>query len=265
MFYIYKITNIKNNKFYIGQTINVKSRNYRHFYELKRNKHHSIFLQRSFNKHGVDCFKLEVICCSNNKDDINELEEFLISFADYNVSDKAEGGDLISNHPNRDLIVEKIKNSVIERYNNLTDDDRKLMSEKSKGVNNGMYGKKHSDSAKQKMRENHYSKKEGYVSHLKGKPKSEETRKKLSESHKGKKPWNKGLKLKPLSNEHKEKIRTANIGKPCPTQRAVICEGIEFVSVGSAAKHYNITSAGMVVRLKSKTKRMQEFYYKEDL
>ena len=42
---------------------------------------------------------------------------------------------------------------------------------------------------------------------------SEETKRKISEKGKGRKAWNKGLKLKPLSEKHKEKIRQSELGK----------------------------------------------------
>jgi hypothetical protein len=47
---IYRILNTKNNKMYIGSSENLKKRKENHFIMLKNNKHHSIYLQRAFNK-----------------------------------------------------------------------------------------------------------------------------------------------------------------------------------------------------------------------
>lgn len=58
---IYKITNIRNNKFYIGSSFNIDKRIKDHFHLLKNNKHHSKHLQRAYNKHGKDNFKFEII------------------------------------------------------------------------------------------------------------------------------------------------------------------------------------------------------------
>jgi len=58
---IYKITNLVNNKIYIGSSTNLDKRKYEHFYDLKLNKHHSKYLQNSYNKHGVDNFKFETL------------------------------------------------------------------------------------------------------------------------------------------------------------------------------------------------------------
>jgi group I intron endonuclease len=61
IFTIYKIVNIKTNKIYVGSTSNFKRRKRQHLLHLKQNKHHSIKLQRSYNKHGKENFIFEII------------------------------------------------------------------------------------------------------------------------------------------------------------------------------------------------------------
>jgi group I intron endonuclease len=59
---IYKITNIINNKFYIGSaSLGFERRFIQHKSDLKQNKHRNIHLQRSYNKHGKDNFIFEII------------------------------------------------------------------------------------------------------------------------------------------------------------------------------------------------------------
>jgi len=58
---IYKITNIVNNKFYIGSAVNIERRFKLHSYMLRYNKHYNKKLQNSFNKYGKDNFKIEVV------------------------------------------------------------------------------------------------------------------------------------------------------------------------------------------------------------
>ena len=57
--YIYKIINKVNGKMYIGQTINVSKRIKDHFKELENGTHHSVKLQRAYNKYGKDNFYYE--------------------------------------------------------------------------------------------------------------------------------------------------------------------------------------------------------------
>jgi group I intron endonuclease len=58
---IYKIQNIKNNKIYIGSSVNITNREYKHFWMLNKNVHDNSYLQNSFNKFGKDSFLFEII------------------------------------------------------------------------------------------------------------------------------------------------------------------------------------------------------------
>jgi group I intron endonuclease len=72
---IYTITNIINNKIYIGYTINFLQRWSVHKHELKRNIHHNIHLQNAWNKYGEEAFEFEIL---------EECEEqFLVSEEHY--------------------------------------------------------------------------------------------------------------------------------------------------------------------------------------
>jgi len=58
---VYKITCKNNNKFYIGSSIDINRRLKTHISLLKNNKHSNPYLQRAWNKHGVQNFKYEII------------------------------------------------------------------------------------------------------------------------------------------------------------------------------------------------------------
>ena len=58
---IYKIENIRDGKIYVGSSVNLESREYKHFWMLKRGSHDNNHLQNSFNKFGIDSFKFNVI------------------------------------------------------------------------------------------------------------------------------------------------------------------------------------------------------------
>jgi group I intron endonuclease len=49
---IYQITNIVNNKFYIGSAVSVKNRWQRHIKALRNNEHYNSRLQNAWNKYG---------------------------------------------------------------------------------------------------------------------------------------------------------------------------------------------------------------------
>jgi group I intron endonuclease len=58
---IYKIKNNINNKVYIGSSVNLKNREYKHFWMLRNKIHDNGFLQSSFDKYGCENFIFELI------------------------------------------------------------------------------------------------------------------------------------------------------------------------------------------------------------
>lgn len=58
---IYKIICLKNNKFYIGSSLNIDRRLKAHKKLLNQNKHTNKYLQNSWNKYGEQNFKFEII------------------------------------------------------------------------------------------------------------------------------------------------------------------------------------------------------------
>lgn len=67
---IYQIINKINGKSYIGSSINLTWRKTKHFTELRNQKHHSIILQKAFNKYGESNFEFKILA--------NCLSEYLI-------------------------------------------------------------------------------------------------------------------------------------------------------------------------------------------
>jgi len=73
--YIYKITNLINQKVYIGQTVqsNPKMRWYSHQADARREK--KSYLYDSMRKHGIDRFLWEVIDSATSIDELNAKEK----------------------------------------------------------------------------------------------------------------------------------------------------------------------------------------------
>ena len=58
---IYRITNMVNNKFYIGSAESFARREWQHKNDLKRNAHKNPHLQASWNKYGAEMFVFEIM------------------------------------------------------------------------------------------------------------------------------------------------------------------------------------------------------------
>lgn len=76
MFYVYIITNIKNNKVYIGRTKNPKNRWSSHVSKAfsSQSDRHNYPLYSAIRKYGVESFKFEIINVCENYDEANVLE-----------------------------------------------------------------------------------------------------------------------------------------------------------------------------------------------
>lgn len=72
--HIYKIENLINSHIYVGSSFEVEARKTKHFYLLDKGNHHSIHLQRAYNKYGKENFKFEILEELNNV----SIEEVLL-------------------------------------------------------------------------------------------------------------------------------------------------------------------------------------------
>ena len=88
---IYKISNIVNNKVYIGSSVSILKRLYSHKILLINNKHYNKHLQCSYNIYGSSNFSFDIIekIENFNKTILKEREEFYIL---YYKSNKKEFG-----------------------------------------------------------------------------------------------------------------------------------------------------------------------------
>lgn len=74
MHYLYKITNLINNKIYIGQTKRPNKRWYDHRYKSAPTK----IIHYAINKYGAHNFTFEIIAISKTQEDANDAEIELI-------------------------------------------------------------------------------------------------------------------------------------------------------------------------------------------
>lgn len=165
---IYKITNTVNGKCYVGSAINIKRRFKDHRNLLNIGKHHSLYLQRSWDRYGKEAFKFSILFYCD-KDCLLFFEQRAIDIC---RSSKSNGYNVSPNAENR----KGVKSS---------DETRRRLSESHRGKVSGMKGKHHSPESKLKMSEANT-----------GRVASKETRLKISRARKG----------KPLSLEHRKKI-----------------------------------------------------------
>lgn len=139
---IYKITNIKNGKFYIGSSKDIEFRWGEHKKHLNGGYHINKKLQNAWNFYGKENFEFTIVeLVSNNEELLLEREQFYfdifkpyIKEIGYNIGEKSSGGDNFTYNPSKENI-------------------REHLSDINLGNKNPMHGRKHSDEAKERQRE----------------------------------------------------------------------------------------------------------------
>jgi len=281
---IYKTTNQVNGKIYIGQDKH-NSPNY-----LGSGK----ILHLAFQKYGIENFKKEIIETCESIEVLNEREIHWINFyystnrnIGYNIALGGQGGDTISNHPNKNEIRERHSNWMKE--NNPTRGRKKGEDEierwkdsyvgKYLGENNPNFGSRREDSAKEKMSEE----RKRWWANL-SESEREEIGKKISEANIGKpgNSWSDDMKKahselmkeknpfkgkthtdevkqriseankKHKSEETKRKLSEANKGKKPSNMVKVEIEGIIYESLTDASNKTGINLSTLRNRIKSK-------------
>lgn len=121
--YLYTITNKINGKVYVGKTINLKHRWEEHLSDLRNNKHHSIELQRSYNKYGEDnfLFEYEVIEVKDDNElsilEMNKIEELDSYKNGYNETLGGDGNKKKFNYEESVLLYQiLLRYDGIKRY-----------------------------------------------------------------------------------------------------------------------------------------------------
>ena len=193
--YIYKTINLINNKIYIGK-------HQASIFEPEKYIGSGRLLQKAIKKYGKNNFSCELIEWCETIEQLNEREIYWITyyktnkdFLTYNLAKGGEGGvGRCSSDPNfywnildkRQLVLSKASKSLKKYF--------KAHPEAHLGINNPMYGKHHSELAKQKisnkLKNSNALKK---AKRFSGKHHSDKTKKELSAWGKSKRWINNGV------------------------------------------------------------------------
>jgi len=270
---IYKILNIKNNKFYIGSSKDLNKRWIQHKSNLKNNNHINVILQRSWNKYGKNSFVFDIIEeCKENM--LLEREQYYIDTLKpkYNIGLKASGGDNLTNHPNREEIIKKIIKGLNKKYENMSDEERKHISDIRLGDKNGNFGNNWTEEMKNIARQRsieYFKNNEHYKIGKKheeifGVDKAKEISKKLSKAASLKIGEKNPFFGKHHSEKTKKKLKEKRVGKYLGEQNIpFIIDGKNYDSLGLASKELNIPITTIRWRLKSNNKKFENYQYKK--
>lgn len=198
---IYKIINIQNGKCYIGSSKNLKKRLNGHRRSLTKCDHHSILLQRSWNKYGEENFEFEIIEeCSI--DVLLEREQHWMD--ETKCYDKKFGYNIL---PNAGSSVGRKVSEKTKKKLSIAAKMQKSNRFRMKGKNSAAYGKRHSIEWKEMMSDRMAGNKNPFY----GRKHSEETKRKIGNTNKDKSAGSKSKLSKineDMVKEILEKYRT---------------------------------------------------------
>lgn len=195
MYLVYKITNIKNQKNYVGCHITN---------DINDGYMGSGFiLKKAVNKHGVENFRKEILCFCNSEKEMFDIEKQMIlaSKPEYNLHEGGNGGwgyiikHGLNNTPKqredsrtRMKYAREVFNEMKLANPNLTKEIGKRVNKKRlENIRNGitkpsMLGKNLSEEHKRKIGEKNKIHQRGVGNSQFGKPRDEETKRKISNS-----------------------------------------------------------------------------------
>ena len=123
---VYEIRNVINGHRYIGSSVDIFSRRYTHRRSLAARKHHSIYLQRAWDKYGEETFEFSILVICP-KFELRRIEQGLLDAGNcaYNVHPVAVCGG-IPGHVVSKSTREKMRKSRIGFYH--TDETKQKIS-----------------------------------------------------------------------------------------------------------------------------------------
>lgn len=158
---IYLIRNLITQHLYIGSAKNLKKRRREHFNALLRNKHHSQFLQRSYNKHGISNFVFDVLEYCNGEELIKREQHFIdVLNPRYNMC-RIAGNTLGTKRSEETKLKLSISHLGKVPWNKgipATKEQKKKQSNLLKGRPSPMKGKKWSNASRKRASDSHKGK-----------------------------------------------------------------------------------------------------------
>ena len=249
---VYQMIYLPTGQYYVGSTCEPIKRWKRHRYEMRENRHHNRYVTALL-KGGYTPGDWDFQVLSDHPDEgsAKAEEERQIRLGRksrmcLNVGRHATGGDNLTDHPDRESIIERRRQSQILSISEMTRDERAKKWGRP-GAENGMFGRKHSEAAKAAM-----SAANKGQSRNKGCRRSDATKAKLSAIASARTGPANPFYGKSHTVETKAKIAKSKAGQKPPNARPVVADGENYESVTAAARAIGVSPALVIYRIKSK-------------
>jgi hypothetical protein len=208
-------------------------------------------------------FRFEIVqeC---EEEDVQEVEQTYLNNQRenlYNIRYVASGGDLISNHPEHDRIVENMRQSLKKRFADMGSEQRKRTYGRP-GTTNPVYGRTHTEEARKRISMlNKLVRGKDHPNY--GIKRSLKTRRKMSVIASQRLGERNPFYGRTHSQETKRRLAEQNRGKIPTDTRTILANDVEYVSVRAAARALGVSPAWIIYRIKSSKPEYDGYCYKE--
>lgn len=146
---VYKIVNRISGDYYIGSSVNLKGRWWKHLNHLRRRIHKNPKLQNAWNKYKEEGFIFEILLYCDSENCVTYEQIVLDHYQPkYNCTMIAGNGNWLGKK-HTEASKEKNRQSKLGQKHSAA--TKQLMSKQRRGKNHYLYGRHHSIEAKQKM------------------------------------------------------------------------------------------------------------------
>lgn len=261
MFYCYVLEIEKDNdkKIYVGQTKNLDDRFKKHLSDLKKNKHHNVFLQDLYNDGWKLTRIVKIYEIESRKEAMAKEKETILKNKDNpDLLNIEIGFDTYSRNPNKDQIVQKRTITQKKMFEGLSKEQRAEIYGKP-GIENPMYGKNHTEATKELLSKKSKIRYLNFGSPLSGLKRSAEFKQRCSEIAQQRVGAKNPFFGRTHSLESKERIKNANLGKKPVNTIKVSIKGRIYDSLTEAGRQLGVPTPTVLWRVKSDNPRFSEW------
>jgi len=250
---VYKLTHVPSGHFYVGSTGNLKRRVKRHFYEMEKKSHCNINILNLIEAIGYfnrKDWSLSIEFSSAIESETRDYEVNAIGKDKdnkllLNIGLGAIGGDNLTQHSERQSIINKITEATRKTIAKMGEEERKAKWGKL-GENNPMFGRTHKEESKINTRNAAVGN-----SYNRGKKRTKEQREAISKVASARIGAKNPFYGRHHSESTKVKLSQSMRGRKPTNQRPVSCNGLSYCGVTEASREICISPALVIYRIRS--------------
>lgn len=217
---VYKISSNSTGRFYVGSAKSFSLRKSGHLCDLRKKRHRSVFLQRHYDKYGIDDLNFEILEIVEDVNLLLQREQFYLDLLKPHFNSSPTAGNCLGMK--------------------MSDETKNKLRVLNTGDKNRFYGKSHSEESKRKMSEANKGKSAGSKNYFYGKNLNGNLNGMFGKNHseQSKKVIKEKRKFQITTEETRLKMSVCRTGSKNHAAKAVICitNGIKYPTVTEAGK-----------------------------